>query len=342
MATTTKLFPGIKRATELVFVKGQGSRVTCASGRDYLDFTSGIGVTSTGHCHPRVVAAVRAQAGVASHLQMSIGYHDRMLELIERLEPYTMGLDSFFFSNSGGEAIEGALRLARQATGRPGVIAFQGGYHGRTAGALAVTSSSVGYRGRGAGPLPYGSFFAPYPYRAGNGGFNVASTWVFSKRFPKEKHPRFELAPRDDRSSKNEPKRVENDRDTSLQSWEFLTLFPPRREAPRRAPAGARRRLRELRLAARADEPPREVDDRRLPPDPQGQRVLPAAVPRAHRLGRRGPPHKVARATTRRPLDVWREGGRAAPHRFGKSWPQSATMGTVEGRPLFDPTASIA
>ncbi|KAH8048331.1 N2-acetyl-L-ornithine:2-oxoglutarate 5-aminotransferase [Aureococcus anophagefferens] len=164
LSTTAKLFPGIKRATELVLVKGQGSRVTCSGGRDYLDFTSGIGVTSTGHCHPTVVDAVQRQAATASHLQMSVCYHDRMLELVERLEPFTMGLDSFFFANSGGEAIEGALRLARQATGRSGVIAFQGGYHGRTAGALAVTSSSVGYRGADAGPLPYGSFFAPYPY----------------------------------------------------------------------------------------------------------------------------------------------------------------------------------
>ena len=157
LSTTAKLFPGIKRATELVLVKGQGSRVTCSGGRDYLDFTSGIGVTSTGHCHPKVVDAVQRQAATASHLQMSVSYHDRMLELVERLEPFTMGLDSFFFANSGGEAIEGALRLARQATGRSGVIAFQGGYHGRTAGALAVTSSSVGYRGADAGPLPYGS-----------------------------------------------------------------------------------------------------------------------------------------------------------------------------------------
>mmetsp|Transcript_2595 Transcript_2595/g.7612 ORF Transcript_2595/g.7612 Transcript_2595/m.7612 type:complete len:423 (+) Transcript_2595:144-1412(+) len=163
-ATTSKLFPGIKRATEHVLVKGLGSRVWSAEGREFLDFTSGIGVTSTGHCHPTVVAAVQAQAAVACHLQQSVAYSDRALELVERLEPRALGLDSFFFANSGAEAVEGALRLARQATGRAGVVAFQGGYHGRTAGSMAITTSGVGYRGRDAGPLPYGQFFAPYPY----------------------------------------------------------------------------------------------------------------------------------------------------------------------------------
>ena len=157
VTAAAKLFPGIKRLSERVLVQGLGSRVWDADGNELIDFASGIGVTSTGHCHPKVVDAVQRQAATASHLQMSVSYHDRMLELVERLEPFTMGLDSFFFANSGGEAIEGALRLARQATGRSGVIAFQGGYHGRTAGALAVTSSSVGYRGADAGPLPYGS-----------------------------------------------------------------------------------------------------------------------------------------------------------------------------------------
>lgn len=79
-----KLFPGIKRATELVLTKGLGTRVWCTAGKDYLDFTSGIGCTSTGHCHPRVVEAVQKQAATATHLQMSVAYHDRMLELVER------------------------------------------------------------------------------------------------------------------------------------------------------------------------------------------------------------------------------------------------------------------
>ena len=86
---------------------------------------------------------------------MSVTHHDRALQLIERLEPYALGLDRFFFATSGAEAVEGALRLARQATNRSGVIAFRGGYHGRTAGTLAITTSGIGYRGGNAGPLPW-------------------------------------------------------------------------------------------------------------------------------------------------------------------------------------------
>ena len=113
LSTTAKLFPGIKRATELVLVKGQGSRVTCSGGRDYLDFTSGIGVTSTGHCHPKVVDAVQRQAATASHLQMSVGYHKPMLDLIERMGPHVpKGLESFFFTTTGAEAVEGRRGIA--------------------------------------------------------------------------------------------------------------------------------------------------------------------------------------------------------------------------------------
>jgi len=164
-ATRSKIFPGVKRATDLIMSSARGSEVFTVDGKRYLDFTTGIGVTSTGHCHPKVVAAVQAQAARAVHLQMSVCYHDRMLELIERMQTYMpTGLDSFFFANSGAEAVEGALRLARQAKERDGIIAFQGGYHGRTSATLAITTSSTGYRGKRAGPLPAGSFFAPYPY----------------------------------------------------------------------------------------------------------------------------------------------------------------------------------
>jgi len=168
VTAAAKLFPGIKRLSERVLVQGLGSRVWDADGNELIDFASGIGVTSTGHCHPKVVEAVREQAGLASHLQMSVTHHDRALQLIERLEPYALGLDRFFFATSGAEAVEGALRLARQATGRAGVVAFRGGYHGRTAGTLAITTSGIGYRGGNAGPLPYGAFFAPYPGLGGD------------------------------------------------------------------------------------------------------------------------------------------------------------------------------
>jgi 4-aminobutyrate aminotransferase len=169
----SRVFPAIKRLSSEVLESGKGSRVFTREGASYLDFTSGIGVTSTGHCHPTVVAAVCAQAAKITHAQQSVAYSGPMLNLIDKLLPVmpraagasNSQLRSFIFSNSGGEAVENALRLARHATGKSNIIAFSGGYHGRTAGALAVTSSSIGYRGpNGPGPLPYGSFFAPYPY----------------------------------------------------------------------------------------------------------------------------------------------------------------------------------
>ena len=159
------LFPGIKRLTELVIDRGQGSEVFTRDNERYLDFTSGIGVLSTGHCHPTVVAAVREQAGKITHAQQSVVYNGAALDLVQRLLPVLPeGLDTAFFCNSGGEAVENALRLVRQSTGRDTVICFLGGYHGRSSGALAVTSSSASYRGGRAGPLPSGQAFVPYPY----------------------------------------------------------------------------------------------------------------------------------------------------------------------------------
>merc|ERR1719324_1479664 len=134
-------------------------------GKRYLDATTGIGVVSTGHCHPTVVKAVQEQAANIVHAQQSVFYCNTVNRLIEKLgEKVPAGLDSFFFANSGAEAVEGALRLARQATGRDTVIAFLGGYHGRTSGTLAVTSSSTAYRGTRAGVLPGGTAWAQYPY----------------------------------------------------------------------------------------------------------------------------------------------------------------------------------
>jgi 4-aminobutyrate aminotransferase len=130
----------------------------------YLDFTCGIGVTNTGHCHPRVVEAIREQAGLLLHGQVNIIYHEPLLKLVSELRKIVHpSLDGYFFSNSGAEAIEGAVKLARHATGRPNVIVFQGSFHGRTAGTMALTTSKTVYRA-GYGPLPSGVFVAPYPY----------------------------------------------------------------------------------------------------------------------------------------------------------------------------------
>jgi len=148
-----------------VLVRGEGAYVWDEDGQRYLDFTSGIGVTNTGHCHPRVVEAVRAQAGRALHLQANIGYvHEPMLRLIAALRNVVPPeLDTFFFSNSGAEAVEAAVKLARHATKRQNIIAFQRGFHGRTVGTMSLTSSKTVYR-IGYQPLMAGVFFAPYAY----------------------------------------------------------------------------------------------------------------------------------------------------------------------------------
>ncbi|GHH24498.1 aspartate aminotransferase family protein [Streptomyces rubradiris] len=138
-------------------------------GQRYLDFTAGIGVTSTGHCHPAVVDAIAEQAGKLIHGQYVTVRHRPLLDLCERLgQVLPAPLQSLFFANSGSEAMEAALRLARQATGRPNVIVFHGGFHGRTVGAASLTTSSPRFR-TGYAPLMSGVHIAPFPtaYRYG-------------------------------------------------------------------------------------------------------------------------------------------------------------------------------
>ncbi|MGZ6346369.1 MAG: aspartate aminotransferase family protein [Anaerolineales bacterium] len=142
----------------------EGCYVFAEDGRKYLDFTCGIGVTNTGHCHPKVVAAIQEQAGLFLHAQVNIVVHKPMLELIEQLRMIVHpSIDGFFFANSGAEAIEGAVKLARAVTGKPNVIVFSGSFHGRTQGAMALTTSKTIYRS-GYQPLPAGVFVSPYPY----------------------------------------------------------------------------------------------------------------------------------------------------------------------------------
>jgi 4-aminobutyrate aminotransferase len=159
---TQYLSPVWARYNDILVERGEGAYLYAADGRAYLDFTCGIGVTNTGHCHPRVVEAIREQAGLLLHGQANILYHRPLLELVGALrEVVPPELDSFFFSNSGAEAVEGAIKLARHATGRPDIIAFSGGFHGRTAGTMALTSSKGKYRA-GYAPLPAGVHIAPY------------------------------------------------------------------------------------------------------------------------------------------------------------------------------------
>jgi 4-aminobutyrate aminotransferase len=143
--------------------RGEGVYLWDTNGDRWLDFTSGIAVTNTGHCHPRVVAAIQEQAGKMIHAQANILAHEPMMQLARELTA-TMpdGLDQALFSNSGAEAIEGAVKLAKVATGRPAVIAFRGAFHGRTHLAMALTSSKLKARGHYE-PLVPSIYFAPYP-----------------------------------------------------------------------------------------------------------------------------------------------------------------------------------
>ncbi|CEG37783.1 4-aminobutyrate transaminase [Plasmopara halstedii] len=158
------LAKGIGRMSDMIMTKGKGTWIWTSDNRKLLDFTSGIAVTSVGHSHPKVVAAVQKQAATLVHAQVNIGYHQPMLDLIKTLLPVLpKTLDSLFFACSGSEAVENAVKLARHATGKTQVIAFQGGYHGRTVGTMSLTSSKTVYSA-GFGPLMPGVTFVPYPY----------------------------------------------------------------------------------------------------------------------------------------------------------------------------------
>jgi 4-aminobutyrate aminotransferase len=151
------------RASDLQVVTGRGCTVTTADGTEYLDFTSGIAVTSTGHCHPKVVAAICSQAERFVHAQVNCYRHDLLEPLAARLAEVTpAGIDTFFITNSGAEATEAAVKLAKQATGKPHLVVFEGSFHGRTAQTMAMTTSKSAYR-QGYAPLPSGVFVAPFP-----------------------------------------------------------------------------------------------------------------------------------------------------------------------------------
>jgi 4-aminobutyrate aminotransferase len=156
--------PAWSRIFNFVAERAEGSYIYTSDGRRLLDFTCGIGVTNTGHCHPKVVDAIREQAGSFIHAQVNIAIHRPMLQLIDELRRIVPpSIDSFFFANSGAEALENAIKIARVATGRQNVIVFSGSFHGRTAGTMVLTTSKTVYRA-GFGPLPSGVFVAPFPY----------------------------------------------------------------------------------------------------------------------------------------------------------------------------------
>ncbi|RSN44613.1 aspartate aminotransferase family protein [Amycolatopsis sp. WAC 04197] len=159
-----QLSPLLKQATPVVVDHGEGVYLYDTDGKRHLDFTAGIGVTSTGHCHPHVVSAAQEQIGKLIHGQYTTVMHKPMLELTEKLGGVLPeGLDSLFYANSGSEAVEAALRLSRQATKRPNVIVFQGGFHGRTVAAATMTTSGTRFSA-GISPLMSGVHVAPFPY----------------------------------------------------------------------------------------------------------------------------------------------------------------------------------
>lgn len=159
--------PSFTRAYPFVMERGEGCWVTDVDGNEFLDFTAGIAVCSTGHAHPRVVRAITEQAGRFLHMSGTDFYYRVEIELAERLAAVTMPGTAarVFFTNSGAEAVEGAMKLARYATGRPNFLSFMGAFHGRTMGALSLTASKATQRRRFAPLLP-SVFHAPYPLPA--------------------------------------------------------------------------------------------------------------------------------------------------------------------------------
>lgn len=165
--------PSYTRSYPLVAKRGLGARVEDVDGNEFLDFAAGIAVNSTGHCHPEVVAAIQKQAAELIHISGTDFYDEHLTELADRLSAVApmKGPHKFFYGNSGAEAIECALKLARYHTGRQHIIAFLGAFHGRTMGALSLTGSKPQQKRR-FGPLVPGVTHVryPYAYRGCSGG----------------------------------------------------------------------------------------------------------------------------------------------------------------------------
>lgn len=175
------LSPVWTHLTTAEITRGEGIYLYDADGNRYMDFTSGIGVVNTGHCHPRVTEAIQQQSTQLLFGQMNCVIPRKTVELAEKLNQVTPAhIDRFFFSNSGAEATEACVKLCKAATGRPNVIVFQGSFHGRTHLTMAMTTSKTVYRHRFQ-PLPSGIFVAPFPY-AYQYGWDEDTTLAFCKK----------------------------------------------------------------------------------------------------------------------------------------------------------------
>ena len=158
--------PAIYRYTDIAFERGEGVYLYDFEGRRYYDFVAGIATMSVGHNHPRVVAVIQDQAGKLLHGAAHVGYMQPYVEILEKLislAPSPIDQGKGMLSNSGSEAVESAIKLARAVSGRSMVLAFMDSFHGRPMGALSLTASSSGYR-KHLTPLLGGVEHVPYPY----------------------------------------------------------------------------------------------------------------------------------------------------------------------------------
>jgi 4-aminobutyrate aminotransferase len=155
--------PVANRATTIGVIKTYGSTIVDEQGKTYLDFASGVGVNNVGHCHPEVIKAVKDQLDSMIHVGHNVAYYPTYIELAEELNELTGSERMVYFSNSGAEANEGAIKLAKKATKRPAIISCKRGFHGRTIGATSITFSSSVYRKDYEGLLP-SIYCCEYPY----------------------------------------------------------------------------------------------------------------------------------------------------------------------------------
>ncbi len=191
--------PSYTRDYPLVVKNGRGCRIEDVDGNEFLDFTAGIAVNSTGHCHPEVVAAIQKQAAELIHMSGTDFYYDLMPKVAERLSALApmAGPHKFYYGNSGAEAVECALKLARYHTGRQNIISFYGSFHGRTMGALSLTASKPQQKRR-FGPFMPGVTHVryPYAYRGCSGGPQAAEAFGLAcARFIEEKLFKTSLPP---------------------------------------------------------------------------------------------------------------------------------------------------
>ena len=191
--------PSYTRSYPMVAKRGRGVRVEDVDGNTFLDFAAGIAVTSTGHCHPEVVAAIREQAGELIHMSGTDFYYEGMVTLAERLSAIAPmpGPHRFYYGNSGAEAVECALKIARYHTGRQQVIAFFGAFHGRTMGALSLTGSKPQQKRRFSPLVPGVTHVRyPYAYRGCSGGPQNEEAFALGcARYIEEKLFKTTLAP---------------------------------------------------------------------------------------------------------------------------------------------------